>query len=97
MRTSVSPIDPVGLRSAPAARGQNRRGIDNVAFDFFALQNAVDPEAVQSGLLDGDELAKSRPVRPRAFSLSWANRMSKPATSPARIKCFDIFSPAAGE
>ena len=42
-------------------------------------------------------MGKSRPVRPRAFSLSWANRTSKPATSPARIECFDIFSPAPGD
>ena len=43
------------------------------------------------------KMGKSRPVRPRAFSLSWANRTSKPATSPARIECFDIFSPAPGD
>src|SRR5271169_4056536 len=42
-------------------------------------------------------MGKSRPVRPRAFSLSWANRTSKPATSPARIECLDIFSPAPGD
>ena len=62
------PIDPVGRRSAPAARGQNRRGIDNVAFDSFALQNAVDPEAVQSGLLDGDD-GKVPPRPPSRFLL----------------------------
>ena len=40
-------------------------------------------------------MGKSRPVRPRAFSLSWANRTSKPATSPARNRVLRHLLPGA--
>src|SRR4051812_29571675 len=37
------------------------------------------------------------PVRACAFSCNCANRVSRPATSPPRTLCFDIFSPAPGD
>ena len=44
VRTSVSPSIPSVFARRSRRRSQNRRGIDNVAFDSFALQNAVDPK-----------------------------------------------------
>ena len=43
-------VDPVGLGAPPPARGRNRGRVDDVAFDTFALQHAVNPEAVQTPL-----------------------------------------------
>jgi len=57
-------VDLVGLRPPPPARSGNRGRIDNVAFDPFALQHAMDPEAVQAGLLDCDDREVS--ARPRS-------------------------------
>ena len=48
-------VDPVGLGAPPASRGGDRGGIDDVALDAFLLERAVQPEAVQAGLLDGHE------------------------------------------
>jgi len=48
-------IDLVGLRPPPPARGRDRRRIDDVALDPFALQDTVDPKAVQPGFLDHDQ------------------------------------------
>jgi hypothetical protein len=42
-------------------------------------------------------IGKTRPVRVRAFSLSWAKRARRAAMSPLRTACFDIFSPLPGE
>src|SRR3954452_10902580 len=42
-------------------------------------------------------IGKTRPVRVRAFSLSWAKRARRAAMSPLRTECFDIFSPPPGE
>ena len=42
-------------------------------------------------------IEKSRLIRRRARSLSSSNRLSKPAMSPPRTTCFDIFSPDPGE
>jgi hypothetical protein len=55
--------DPVGLRPPPPARGQDRPGVDHVALDPFGLQHPVDPEAVQTGLLDDDN--REVPAGPR--------------------------------
>src|SRR6476660_7455838 len=55
-------VDFVGLGSPPSARGQNRCGINTTAFDSFALQQAVDPEAVKAGLLNSDD--RKHPSRP---------------------------------
>src|ERR1700737_1603743 len=48
-------VDPVGLGPPPPAGGRNRGRIDNVAFDLFALQHTVNPEAIQSRLLNDDD------------------------------------------
>jgi hypothetical protein len=42
-------------------------------------------------------IGTTRPVRVRAFSLSWAKRARRAAMSPLRTACFDIFSPLPGE
>ena len=43
-------------------------------------------------------IGKTRPVRARAFSLSWDKRARRAAMSPLRTECFDIFSlPGASE
>src|SRR5260221_350648 len=47
-------VAPVGLRPPTPARGQDRGGVDDVALDPFGLQHPVDPEAVQTGLLNDD-------------------------------------------
>ena len=52
-------VDPVGLSSPAPTRRRDRSGIDNVAFDPFALQNTVNPEAVQSGFLNDDDWERS--------------------------------------
>src|SRR5215210_5497441 len=41
-------------------------------------------------------IGKMRPVRARAFSLSWDKRARRAAMSPLRTACFDIFSPPPG-
>src|SRR4051812_16300938 len=41
-------------------------------------------------------MGKTCPVRTRAFSLSWDKRARRPAISPLRTECFDIFSPPPG-
>ena len=43
-------VDPVGLRPPPPARCRNRGRIDDMAFDPFALQHPMNPEAVQTRL-----------------------------------------------
>src|SRR5215210_4831808 len=41
-------------------------------------------------------IGKTRPVRARAFSVSWDKRARRAAMSPLRTECFDIFSPPPG-
>src|SRR4051812_43546463 len=41
-------------------------------------------------------MGRTRPVRARAFSLSWDKRARRAAMSPLRTECFDIFSPPPG-
>src|SRR4051812_33599482 len=41
-------------------------------------------------------MGKTCPVRARAFSWSWDKRARRPAMSPLRTECFDIFSPPPG-
>src|SRR5215213_8338665 len=41
-------------------------------------------------------MGKTRPVRARAFSVSWDKRARRAAMSPLRTACFDIFSPLPG-
>ena len=48
-------VDPVGLGSPPPARRRNRGRIDDVALDFFLLQRAMNPKAVQSRFLNRDD------------------------------------------
>ena len=43
-----------------------------------------------------DDSGNICPVRACAFSCNCANRISRPAISPAVVACFDIFSPAPG-
>jgi len=77
-------VEPVGLGAAAAAGGGDRRRVDDVAFDALALQQAVQPEAVEAGLLDRDD-GKSFPVRALALRFSSAKRSSSAETSaPAR-------------
>ena len=67
-----------------------------MAFDAFALQHPMKPEAVETRFLNDDD-RKGFPVRSDASRLSSENRASSAATSPARTECFDIFSPEAGD
>jgi hypothetical protein len=48
-------VDPVGLGPSAAARGRDRGRIDDVAFNPFLLQHAVNPEAVQTRFLNDDD------------------------------------------
>src|SRR5215210_1853369 len=41
-------------------------------------------------------IGKMRPVRARAFSVSWDKRARRAAMSPLRTECFDIVSPPPG-
>src|SRR4029077_5923116 len=52
-------VHPVGLSSPAPTRRRDRSGIDNVAFDPFALQNPVNPEAVQSRFLNDNDWERS--------------------------------------
>src|SRR4051795_10005259 len=47
--------DPVGLRPPPPTGRRDGGGIDDMALDPFALQDAVDPEPVQPRFLDDDD------------------------------------------
>jgi len=73
-------IDPVGLRPPTPARGQDRRGVDHVALDPFGLQHPVDPEAVQTGLLDDDN--REVPAGPRR---SLAPELREPTQQPRYV------------
>ena len=67
-----------------------------MALDPFGLQHPMDPEAVETGLLDDD----NREVTPgprRSLRLSSVNRRSSPDTSPAGTECLDIFCPPPGD
>src|SRR6266446_4027112 len=55
-------IDPVGLHPPAPARCGNRGRIDNVAFNSFILQHPINPETIESSLLDDDE--REDPSRP---------------------------------
>src|SRR4051812_30760197 len=48
-------VDPIGLRPPPPTGRGDRGGIDDMALDPFALQDAVDPEPVQPCFLDDDD------------------------------------------
>lgn len=48
-------VDSVGLCLAPAARRQNGGRVDDMALDAFAVENTMNPEPVEAGLLDGDD------------------------------------------
>ena len=48
-------IDTVGLRSTPSTRCRNRGRIDDMAFNSFTLQRAMNPEAVQPGFLNDND------------------------------------------
>src|SRR4051794_40554204 len=63
-----------------------------MALDPFRLQDPVDPEPVQPRFLD-DEDGKDAPRPGTGFLLERARR---PAMSPLRTVCFDIFSPPPG-
>src|SRR5580693_10505393 len=48
-------VEPVGFGVAPTPRRGDRCRIDHVALDAFSLQQAMQPEAVESRLLDSDD------------------------------------------
>jgi hypothetical protein len=73
-------IDPVGLCPPPPARGQDRGGVDHVALDPFGLQHPVDPEAVQTSLLDDDNREVS--AGPRR---SLAPELGEPTQKPRHV------------
>lgn len=52
-------VDPIRLRLAPAARHKDRCRIDDVALNPLANQDAMNPEPIQAGLLDGDNRKES--------------------------------------
>jgi hypothetical protein len=57
-------IDLVGLGASPPTRRRDRGRIDDMAFDAFALQHAMKPEAVKTCFLnDNDGKRVSRPLR----------------------------------
>ena len=71
-------------------------GLDDVAFNSFALQHAMKPEAVETRFVnDNDRKGSSGPLD--AFRFNSEKRAISAATSPARTECFDIFSPKPGE
>src|ERR1044072_4306628 len=49
------PAEPIGLGSPTSTRCRNRRRIDNVAVNPFTMENAVNPKAVETSLLDRHE------------------------------------------
>src|SRR5271154_6412906 len=48
-------IDFVGLSPTSAARGGNRGRVDNVAFNSFRFQSAMNPKPIKAGLLDHND------------------------------------------
>ena len=67
-----------------------------MALDPFRLQQPVNPETVQTGLLNDDN--RELPAGPCSSQrLSSANRRSSPDTSLAGTECLDIFSPRPGD
>jgi hypothetical protein len=55
-------INPVGLRPPMATRCHDGGWVDDVALDALLLQHPVDPETVQTRLLDRDD----RKILPRS-------------------------------
>jgi hypothetical protein len=89
-------IDLVRLRTSASAGGRDRRRVNDMALDTFALQDTVDPKPSRPASWMTMK-PNSCPVRACAFARSWAKRSINPATSPARTTCFDIRSPAPGD
>ena len=58
-------VDPVSLRPPTPTRCRNRGRIDDMAFDPFILQHAIDPESVEASLLNDDEREDLPRPRPR--------------------------------
>src|SRR5690242_18258433 len=48
-------VDSIGLRATASTRYLNRGGINDVALDPLALQHPMNPEPVQSRLLNDDD------------------------------------------
>ena len=67
-----------------------------MTFNPFSLQHPMDPNP-SSPASWITMIGKLGPIRARAFSWSCTKRFSRPATSPPRTECFDIFSPPPGD
>src|ERR1700758_2216279 len=52
-------VDSVGLRSPPTPWHDDRRGINHVAFNSICVQQSVNPEAVEPGFLNDDDVDRS--------------------------------------
>ncbi len=67
-----------------------------MAFDAFALQHPMKPEAVETRFLnDDDRKGFSGPLQRLPLELRKARQQR--SDIPARTECFDIFSPEAGD
>ena len=67
-----------------------------MAFDAFALQHPMKPEAVETRFLnDDDRKGFSGPLRRLPLELRKARQ--QPRDVPGSQECFDIFSPQPGD
>src|ERR1700733_3160706 len=89
-------VDPVGLRAPGSTRGHNRGRVDDMALNAFLFQHPVNPEPIQSRLLDHHDrkvLSHSPPgLLPELEKSSQQAGNVAPGTA-----CFDILSPDPGE
>jgi len=96
VRTSVSP----SILSVFTRRRRREVKIDAGSTTWLSIPSLSSTRWIQNPSSPASwmtMIGKSLPVRPRAFFLSWPNRLSRPATSPAATVCLDIFSPAPGD
>jgi len=52
VRKSVSPVDRIRLGASMTARHGNRRRVDDVALDAVGLEQAMNPETIESDFVD---------------------------------------------
>src|SRR5918993_4197682 len=97
VRTKASP----SIRSVFARRRRRAVAIEAGSTTWLSIPSLCRTRWIQNPSSPASwivMIGKTRPVRARAFSLSWDKRATRAAVSPLRTECFDIFSlPGASE
>lgn len=89
-------IDLVGLGTTPPARRGNRGGVDDMAFYPFGLQDSMDPEAVETRLLN-DHKRKVPAGARLCLVLKPGKACQQSCDIAAADRMFRLFSPLPGD